>query len=108
TQNAYSQASILNPRLLASSEATAIQGAYDPDTGEGMLAVDQGGPVKKCFGGSNALVACTANSECPGGSCINNALVTVPDLVGLTFLQRSTVEGGVGTFVDSNGFVASL
>lgn len=108
TQSAYSLNSLLNPRLLASSEPTAIQGAYDPDTGEGMLAVDQGGPVRKCFGGANQFTACAANSECPGGQCINNALVTVPDLSGLTLLQRSTVEGGIGTFVNSNGFVASL
>jgi pimeloyl-ACP methyl ester carboxylesterase len=108
TQTAYSLNSILNPRLLASSEPSAIQGAYDPDTGEGMLAVDQGGPVKKCFGGTNALASCSAASECPGGSCINNAVVTVPDLNNLTLLGRSTVEGGIGAFVNSNGFVASL
>jgi hypothetical protein len=85
-----------------------MQGAYDPDTGETILAVDQGGPVRKCFAGSNQFAACSASSECPGGQCINNALVTVPDLSGLTLLQRSTVEGGIGTFVNSNGFVASL
>jgi len=108
TQTSYSQSSILNPRLLASSEPSAIQGAYDPDTGEGILAVDQGGPVRKCFRGSNQFAACSADSECPGGQCINNVLVTVPDLSGLTLLPRSTAEGGIGTFVDSNGFVASL
>jgi pimeloyl-ACP methyl ester carboxylesterase len=108
TTTAYSLSSILNPRLLASSEPSAIQGAYDPDTGEGILAVDQGTAVKKCFGGANAFAACTANSECASGTCINSALVTVGDLAGLTLLPRATVEGGIGTFVDSNGFVASL
>lgn len=108
TTTAYSLSSILNPRLLASSEPSAIQGAYDPDTGEGILSVDQGAAVKKCFGGTNAFAACAANSECPSGTCINNALVTVPDLFGLSLLPRATVEGGIGTFVDSNGLVASL
>ncbi len=108
TTTAYSLSSILNPRLLASSEVSAVQGAYDPDTGEAILGVDQGTAVKKCFGGANAGTACTVNSQCASGNCINSALSTVPDLAGLALLPRATVEGGIGTFVDSNGFIAGL
>ncbi|MFI5042947.1 MAG: hypothetical protein ACHQNA_14070, partial [Acidimicrobiales bacterium] len=108
TMSSYTTSSLLNPRLLASSEASAIQGAYDPDTGEGALAVDQGGAVKKCQGGANGGTACTVNSQCASGICINSALSTVPDLAGLTLLPLATVEGGIGTFVNSNGFIAGL
>ncbi len=75
---------ILNPRIVASSEPSAIQGAYDPDGGENILQVDQ-------------------------GSTGNNAIAKVPDLNGLGFLGGpSTVEGGIGSFVDDDGAVSAL
>ncbi|MBI3767922.1 MAG: alpha/beta fold hydrolase [Deltaproteobacteria bacterium] len=76
----------LNPRILASSEPAAIQGAYDPDSGLNITQVDQG----------------TAG---------NNAVAMVPDLSGLTLINGggpTTVEGGIGTFVDDDGLISSL
>ena len=37
-------AGLLNPRILAAGEVTAIQAATDPDTGENYLREDQGAP----------------------------------------------------------------
>src|SRR5438128_7006455 len=75
---------ILNPRIVAASEPSAIQGAYDPDGGENIIQADQGAPG-------------------------NNAIAKVPDLNGLALLGGpSTVEGGIGSFVDDDGAVSSL
>jgi pimeloyl-ACP methyl ester carboxylesterase len=74
----------LNPRILASSEPTAIQGAFDPDTGQNILQVDQ-------------------------GASGNNAIAMVPDLSGLVLLGgASTAEAGIGGFVDDDGLISSL
>jgi pimeloyl-ACP methyl ester carboxylesterase len=74
---------ILNPRVLAAVEPAAIQGMTDPNSGQILLQVDQ-------------------------GSVGNNAVAKVPDLASLAFLPRSTVFGGIGSFVDDDGVVASL
>ncbi len=109
TQTAYAFVpGALNPRVLAVSEPNAIQGAYDPNTTLAIAAVDQGVGTKKCTRGSNSGAVCTADSECPSSTCDDSAISKVPDLAGLKFLPVSTAAGGIGTFVDSNGFVASL
>jgi pimeloyl-ACP methyl ester carboxylesterase len=74
---------LLNPRILAASEAPAIQGMSDPDGGENILTVDQ-------------------------GSAGNNAVAKVPDLATLAILGEGTVEGGIGSFVDDDGFVSGI
>jgi hypothetical protein len=38
----------------------------------------------------------------------NNAVMKVPNLGSLAALPRATAFGGLGTFVDDDGFVASL
>jgi pimeloyl-ACP methyl ester carboxylesterase len=98
----------LNPRVLAVSEPNAIQGAYDPNTTLAIAAVDQGVGTKKCAQGANSGAVCTADSECPSSTCDDSAISKVPDLSGLKFLPVSTVAGGIGSFVNSNGFIASL
>lgn len=75
---------LLNSRVLAAIEPSAIQGRSDPDSGSIILQVDQ-----------NDILG-------------NNAIVQVPDLNGLTLLGRGTVMGGVGAFVDDDGAVAGL
>jgi pimeloyl-ACP methyl ester carboxylesterase len=74
---------ILNPRILAAGEVTSIQAVLDPDGTEAILRVDQGAPG-------------------------NNAVQKVPNLASLGALPRSTAFGGLGTFVDDDGFVASI
>src|SRR5262245_3671606 len=68
----------LNPRVFAASEATAIQGIYDPNGGQVVGQLDQGAmgniPTKK-----------------------------VPDLIGLGVIPPSTVEGAIVTFVNKTG-----
>ena len=75
---------LLNPYVLASVEAAAIQGRNDPDSGQIILQVPQNG--------------------IPG----NTAVARVPGLGGLNLLPQSTVYGGIGGFVDDDGPVASL
>jgi pimeloyl-ACP methyl ester carboxylesterase len=75
---------LLNTRVLASIEPAAIQGRTDPDSGPIILQVEQNGVP------------------------LNTAVLRVPDLAGLTFLPQGTVMGGVGAFVDDDGFVASF
>jgi len=74
---------ILNPRILAAGEVTSIQAVLDPDGTEAILRVDQGAPG-------------------------NNAVQKVPNLASLGALPRATAFGGLGTFVDDDGFVASI
>ena len=80
---AYSSSSILNARILAAVEPAAIQGMSDPDTGQIILQVDQGSPG-------------------------NNAVAKVPDLAPLVVLPQATVEGGIGSFIDDDGFIAGI
>jgi pimeloyl-ACP methyl ester carboxylesterase len=80
---AYSTSSLLNARILAAVEPAAIQGVGDPDTGQIILQVDQGSPG-------------------------NNAVAKVPDLATLAILPQATVQGGIGSFIDDDGVVASL
>jgi hypothetical protein len=55
----------------------------DPDGTENILRVDQGTPG-------------------------NDAVAVVPDLATLSALMPSTAQGGLGQFVDDDGFVASI
>ena len=79
----YSVSPILNARILAAVEPVAIQGVSDPDSGRIILQVDQGAPG-------------------------NNAVAKVPDLASLGTLPKSTVQGGLGSFVDDDGLIASV
>jgi pimeloyl-ACP methyl ester carboxylesterase len=78
---------ILNPRILAVGELAGIQGVLDPDGTEQNSRVDQ-----------------PASAPIPG----NNAVAKVPNLLSLSVLPRSTAHGGLGTFIDDDGFVADL
>src|SRR5262249_24423325 len=73
---------LLNPRTLAAGEVSAIQAIVDPDGGENVVRVDQ-------------------------GAAGNNAVEKVPDLMALSFLPRETAEGGLGSFLDDDGIVAT-
>lgn len=75
---------LLNAKVLAAIEPAAIQGQTDPDGGQVILQVDQGGIAG------------------------NNVVRQVPALAGLSFLPQGTVKGAVGGFVDDDEFVASL
>jgi pimeloyl-ACP methyl ester carboxylesterase len=74
---------LLNPRVLAAGDVSAIQAILDPDTGENIIGVDHGAPG-------------------------NNAIDVVPDLSVLGALPDATAYGGLGNFVDDDGSVASL
>jgi len=83
-QTSYSTAGgLLNPRILASSEPSAIQGRTDPDSGQIIIQVNQAGPG-------------------------TSAVAKVPDLATLAVLPQATVYGGIGSFVDDDGLVAGL
>ena len=75
---------LLNPRILASAEPSAIQGVLDPNGGQIVITVDQNGV--------------------PG----NNAVAKVADLATLAVLGKGTVYGGLGSFLDDDGVVASI
>jgi len=74
---------LLNPRILAAGEVTAIQGVLDPDGTENLVGAGQGAPG-------------------------NNAVAKVPDLATLSALGKTTAQGGLGSFVDDDGLVASI
>src|SRR5215470_12494548 len=74
---------LLNPRILAAGELTAIQAVIDPDGGENIIRVDQ-------------------------GAAGNNAIAKVPDLATLAALPRATADGSLGEFLDDDGVVASI
>ncbi|MFN8545761.1 MAG: hypothetical protein U0807_16370 [Candidatus Binatia bacterium] len=74
---------LLNPRILASVEPSAIQGMIDPDGGRIITQADQ-------------------------GAMGNNAVAKVPDLATLAALPAATVMGGIGSFIDDDGVVASI
>jgi pimeloyl-ACP methyl ester carboxylesterase len=99
---------ILNPRILAAGEVTAVQGLTDPDGGENIIGVPQGG--NRCVAGSNPGTGCVDDSECLGGGTCeeNTAIAQVPDLGTLVVLGDTTADGGLGSFVDDDGFVSSL
>jgi pimeloyl-ACP methyl ester carboxylesterase len=71
----------LNPRVFAASEATAIQGLIDLNTGQAVGQLDVGAPG-------------------------NNAVAKVPDIAGLAVIPPGTVEAGFGTFLNKNGTIA--
>jgi pimeloyl-ACP methyl ester carboxylesterase len=83
TTSYASFAGLLSPQLLASSEPTAIQASLDPDGGQAIGQVEQGGV--------------------PG----NTAISAVPELNILNILPDATAEGLIGLFVDDEGFAAS-
>jgi hypothetical protein len=72
---------VLNPRVLASSEATAIQALEDLNTHQAIGQLDVGAPG-------------------------NNPIAKVPDIAGLAAVPPATVEGAFGTFLDKNGRIA--
>lgn len=74
---------LLNPRILAAGEVTAIQAITDPDTSRNVISADQGAPG-------------------------NNAVAQVPDLATLAVLGATTAHGGLGSFLDDDGLVAPL
>jgi len=74
---------LLNPRILAAGEVTAIQAITDPDTSRNIISADQGAPG-------------------------NNAVAVVPDLATLAVLGATTAHGGLGSFLDDDGLVAPL
>jgi hypothetical protein len=74
---------LLNPRILASVEPAAIQGVKDPDGAQIILQADQGAPG-------------------------NDAVAQVADLGTLSILPQATVFGGIGSFVDDDGFISGL
>jgi pimeloyl-ACP methyl ester carboxylesterase len=76
-------AGLLNPRILAAGEVGAIQSITDPDGNENIVGVDQ-------------------------GSAGNNAIAKVPDLATLAVLGDTTAFGGLGSFLDDDGVVASI
>ncbi len=76
-------AGLLNPRILAAGEISAIQSVLDPDGTKNIVLVDQGAPG-------------------------NNAVAVVPELNVLAALGQSTALGGIGAFVDDDGPVAGL
>ncbi|MBX3027014.1 hypothetical protein KF840_19070 [bacterium] len=77
-------AGLLNPRILASVEVVGIQGITDPNTGQALLSVPQGGDPD------------------------NTAIKKVPDLATLSVLPVGTVESGIGSFLDDDGFVSQF
>lgn len=77
-------AGLLGPRLLAAAEPIALQAASDPDTGQAILQVEQGGIPD------------------------NSAVAQVTDLNVLGVLPPSTAQGAIGLFVDDEGFAASV
>jgi pimeloyl-ACP methyl ester carboxylesterase len=76
-------AGALNPRVLASSEASAIQSAIDLNTGQTVGQLDLGAPG-------------------------NNAIAKVPDIASLAIIPPSTVEAAFGTFLNKNGTIAKF
>jgi len=74
---------LLNPQVLSISEVNAIQAATDPDEGLSIIGRDMTGPD-------------------------TSALDLVPELslLGL-LLPDATAYGGLGTFVDDDGLIAS-
>jgi hypothetical protein len=82
---AYAQFLGLSPQLLGSAESIALQATVDPDAGQAILQVDQGGLAG------------------------NNAVDQVPELGVLGgVLPEATAQGLIGRFVDDDGFLAGL
>jgi pimeloyl-ACP methyl ester carboxylesterase len=97
---------LLNPRVLAAAEASAVQGLTDPDSGEAVLGVDQGGP--RCVDGGTPGASCADDTDCSGGTCEeNDAVRQVPDLNALALLGVTSATGGIGRFIDDDGFVSA-
>lgn len=76
-------AGLLNPRILSTVEVVGIQGITDPNSGEALLSVPQGAED-------------------------NTAIKKVPDLATLSVLPIGTVQSGIGSFLDDDGFVSQF
>ncbi len=74
---------LLNPRVLAAGEITAIQAITDPNTGENLIGADQLGPN-------------------------TSPIDLVPDLSILSALGTRTALGGLGAFVDDDCPISSI
>ena len=72
---------VLNPRVFALSNMSAIQSVNDLNSGQAIGQVDQGAPG-------------------------NSAQMKVPDLLSLSVIPPATVEGSFGTFLNKNGNIA--
>jgi pimeloyl-ACP methyl ester carboxylesterase len=98
---------ILNPRIIATGEISSIQAITDPDTGQALAGVDFG--PDRCVSGTNDGMTCTDDTDCPGGTCLeNDAVRQVADLASLATLGDTTAFGGLGNFLDDDGFISSL
>ena len=73
----------LNPRVLASSEGTAIQAIIDLNDGPAIGQLDVGAPG-------------------------NKPTAKVPDIANLAIIPLGTVEAGFGTFLNKNGSIAPV
>jgi pimeloyl-ACP methyl ester carboxylesterase len=82
-ETAYAAVLGLSPQVTASSEPVALQRLTDSDSGQVILQVDQ-------------------------GASGNNAVTVVPELLLLSFLPPSTVDGLLGAFLDDDGFTSGL
>lgn len=76
-------AGLLNARVLAAGEITAIQAIDDPNTNENLVGAD---------------------FNTPG----NTPIAVVPDLAALGALGTTTALGGLGAFIDDDGFISSI
>ncbi len=74
----------LNPRVFGASEVISLQGAVDPDEGQVIVTVEQGGV--------------------PG----NTAVARVNDLAAFGLLEPATVTGFGGTFLDDDSPIEAL
>lgn len=74
---------LLNPRVLAAGEVSAIQAMTDPDTGMNLIIVDQAGAD-------------------------TSAVDLVPDLASLAILGTGTAYGGIGSFLDDDGIISAF
>jgi len=76
-------AGLLNPRILAAGEITAMQAVTDPNGNENLVGADFGSPG-------------------------NTPIAVVPDLGILGALGNVTALGGLGSFVDDDGAISTL
>jgi pimeloyl-ACP methyl ester carboxylesterase len=74
---------LLNPRILAAGEITAVQAVTDPNGSENLVGVDQGAPG-------------------------NNPVAMVADLSVLSALGTTSALGGLGAFVDDDNFISGI
>jgi pimeloyl-ACP methyl ester carboxylesterase len=102
---------LLNPRIMAAGEVSAIQAALDPDGGENLVTVDQGAPGNNAVDKVPDLAALRLiPSVCIDGvtpCTINNEAVACAGQVPPK-CSRPTAHAGLGGFLDDDGTVAAL